>query len=632
MNSNNIILTTALLWPFAGFAVSLLVPSRAEKGLAQWAFTTLISHAAMLLALSVSWFGQSEPALQLREITLYRHDDYGFFIDVYFDYISATFLWTGTLIAGMVVYYSGFYMHREWGYKRFFNTLLFFYAAYVFVILAGNFETLFLGWEFIGLSSFLLVAFYRLRYIPVRNAVRVYTIYRLGDVGLLMAMWMSHHFWHANITFAELAQHEWSDVYFEHHHQTALFVSLMVLLAALAKSAQFPFSSWLPRAMEGPTPSSAVFYGSLSVHLGAYLLMRTHTFWEMLPEVKVLIGFLGLTTAVSGTLISRTQSTIKGQIAYSSSAQIGMMFMEIALGLHSLVLIHFVGNALLRTYQLLVSPSVVTYLIRDQFFHFEPKPVAPAKSRWVHRLKSSLYLLSLKEWNLDHLVFSVLLYPLKRLKKILNPIPNPLFLLMTTMIMLLSTFWLPFEKAEWAGVDNEFARSATSTVLGIWAMLLMVKAYNERGSVFYGWTWILLGNLLVLRSTQWRVEINNTEAALFLGGIILSSSVGYAVLLILCAQLKQMPDLNAYWGLIHTKPALGFFFLMSGLGMSGFPITTTFLGQDLLLSHIEEGDFVMATLLALSFVLNGISIIRMYARVFLGHHQKSYLHPTPQTL
>ena len=205
MNSNNIILTIALLWPFAGFAVSLLVPSRAEKGLSRWAFTTLISHAAMLLALSVSWFGQSEPALQLREITLSRHDDYGFFIDVYFDYISATFLWTGTLIAGMVVYYSGFYMHREWGYKRFFNTLLFFYAAYVFVILAGNFETLFLGWEFIGLSSFLLVAFYRLRYIPVRNAVRVYTIYRLGDVGLLMAMWMSHHFWHANITFAELA-------------------------------------------------------------------------------------------------------------------------------------------------------------------------------------------------------------------------------------------------------------------------------------------------------------------------------------------------------------------------------------------------------------------------------------------
>ncbi len=632
MNSNNIILTTALLWPFAGFAVSLLVPSRAEKGLSRWAFTTLISHAAMLLALSVSWFGQSEPALQLREITLYRHDDYGFFIDVYFDYISATFLWTGTLIAGMVVYYSGFYMHREWGYKRFFNTLLFFYAAYVFVILAGNFETLFLGWEFIGLSSFLLVAFYRLRYIPVRNAVRVYTIYRLGDVGLLMAMWMSHHFWHANITFAELAQHEWSDVYFEHHHQTALFVSLMVLLAALAKSAQFPFSSWLPRAMEGPTPSSAVFYGSLSVHLGAYLLMRTHTFWEMLPEVKVLIAFLGLTTAVSGTLISRTQSTIKGQIAYSSSAQIGMMFMEIALGLHSLVLIHFVGNALLRTYQLLVSPSVVTYLIRDQFYHFEPKPVAPAKSRWVHRLKSSLYLLSLKEWNLDHLVFSVLLSPLKRLKKILNPIPNPLFLLMTTMIMLLSTFWLPFEKAEWVGVDNDFARSATSTALGIWALLLMVKAYNERGSVVYGWTWILLGNLLVLRSTQWRVEINDTEAALFLGGIILSSSVGYVVLLLLRAQLKQMPDLNAYWGLIHTKPTLGFFFLMSGLGMSGFPITTTFLGQDLLLSHIEEGDFVMATLLALSFVLNGISIIRMYARVFLGHHQKSYLHSTPQTL
>lgn len=632
MNTNNAILTLTLLWPFAGFAASLLVPSRAEKGLARWAFITLICHAAILIALSVAWLWPSQQALQLREVTLYRHGDYGFFIDVYFDHISAVYLWTGTLIAGMVVYYSGFYMHREWGYKRFFNTLLFFYAAYVFVILAGNFETLFLGWEFIGLSSFLLVAFYRLRYTPVRNAVRVYTIYRLGDVGLLMAMWMSHHFWHANITFAELAQHEWSDVYFEHHHHTALFVSLMVLLAALAKSAQFPFSSWLPRAMEGPTPSSAVFYGSLSVHLGTYLLMRTHTFWEMLPEIKILIALLGLATAVSGTLISRTQSTIKGQIAYSSSAQIGIMFMEIAAGLHALALIHFVGNALLRTYQLLVSPSVVSYLIRDQFYHFVQKSVAPAESRWAHRLKSSLYLLSIKEWNLDHLVFSILLSPLKRMKKMMKPVPDALFLTMTIAIMCLGVFWNGVESIEWAGVDGENARGATSIGLGIWALFLMVKAYNERGSLMYGWTWILLGNLMVFLSTIWRVEISATESVLFLGGIIISSSLGYAVQLILRVQVGQIPHLYEYGGLVHSKPTLSFLFLLSGLGMSGFPITTTFLGQDLLLSHIEEGDFIMATLLAFSFVLNGISIIRMYARVFLGHHQKSFFHSTPQTL
>jgi NADH:ubiquinone oxidoreductase subunit 5 (subunit L)/multisubunit Na+/H+ antiporter MnhA subunit len=384
--------------------------------------------------------------------------------------------------------------------------------------------------------------------------------------------------------------------------------------------------------MEGPTPSSAVFYGSLSVHLGAYLLMRTHTFWEMLPEVKLLISLSGLTTAIVGTLISRTQSTIKGQIAYSSGAQIGIIFMEIAAGLHSLALIHFVGNALLRTYQLLVSPSVVTYLIRDQFYHFVPKPVAPVESRWVHRFKSSLYLLSIKEWNLDHLVFSVLLSPLKRLKKLLKPVPDLIIIVMTIVSMLLSTFWLSFESFQWSGVDNAFTHGATSIGLGFWSLFLMVKAYNERGSLMLGWTWILLGNILVLLSTHWRVEISPTESALFLGGIILSSSVGYAVLLLLRVQLGQMPDLNEYRGLIHTRPTMGFFFLLSGLGMSGFPITTTFLGQDLLLSHIEEGDFIMATLLALSFVINGISIIRMYARVFLGHHQKSYLHSAPQTI
>lgn len=236
------------------------------------------------------------------------------------------------------------------------------------------------------------------------------------------------------------------------------------------------------------------------------------------------------------------------------------------------------------------------------------------------------------EWNLDHFVFSVLLSPMKRIKKFMKPIPNSFFLLMTIGIMLLSIFWRGSETVDWAGVDNIVARGATSMALGIWALLLMVKAYNERGSLFYGWTWILLGNLLVFLSTHWRVEISATESALFLSGIILSSSLGYVVLLMLRAQLGQIPDLNAYRGLIHTKPTIGFFFLMCGLGMSGFPITTTFLGQDLLLSHIKEGDFVMAALIASSFVLNGISIIRMYARVFLGHHQKSYLHSTPQTI
>ena len=95
-------------------------------------------------------------------------------------------------------------MHRESGYKRFFYTILFFYAGYTLAVFAGNLETLFIGWEILGLTSFLLVAFYRERYLPVKNAFKVFSIYRIGDVGIILAMWASHHLWHENITFEKI--------------------------------------------------------------------------------------------------------------------------------------------------------------------------------------------------------------------------------------------------------------------------------------------------------------------------------------------------------------------------------------------------------------------------------------------
>jgi NADH:ubiquinone oxidoreductase subunit 5 (subunit L)/multisubunit Na+/H+ antiporter MnhA subunit len=116
--------------------------------------------------------------------------------------------------------------------------------------------------------------------------------------------------------------------------------------------------------MEGPTPSSAIFYGSLSIHFGVFLLLRTMPFWEQQPVARFMIGGVGVITAILGYLIAKAQPSIKTQIAYASVSQIGIMFVEVALGLQTLALIHFVGNAFLRTYQLLVSPSVVSYMIR----------------------------------------------------------------------------------------------------------------------------------------------------------------------------------------------------------------------------------------------------------------------------
>lgn len=297
----------------------------------------------------------------------------------------------GALLFFLVATFSKYYMHRDEGYKRFFNTILLFATAYNFIILAGNFETLFIGWEIKGICSFILITFYRNRYLPVKNAFKAVSNYRISDVALMLAMWMMHHLTHRNISFSELG--EAKDIAAAAGQTgTAIFIVCMIILPAAIKSAQFPFTTWLPRAMEGPTASSAIFYGSVSVHIGVFLLLRTHPFWEDMLWAKIAIICIGALTAIIATMIARVQPTVKTQIAYSSAAQIGLMFIEVALGFHWLVLIHFAGNAFLRTYQLLVSPSVLNYLVHHQYFHY----VLP-KQKVISKIKASFYMLGIKE-------------------------------------------------------------------------------------------------------------------------------------------------------------------------------------------------------------------------------------------
>ena len=176
---------------------------------------------------------------------------------------------------------------------------------------------LFAGWEIVGVSSFLLIAFYRHRPQPIRNALRAYSIYRFCDVGLLLGAWMSHLLFHESQHFSQLAN------LFQHSamppagYASLLILSWLIVIAASGKSAQFPFCFWLPRAMEGPTPSSAIFYGALSIHLGVFLLLRTTPIWtyHYLPRTMVLV--IGLLTVVIANLSEKTQSNIKGQVAYA---------------------------------------------------------------------------------------------------------------------------------------------------------------------------------------------------------------------------------------------------------------------------------------------------------------------------
>ena len=403
-----------LLLPFFGFVISLFIPSAKEGVISRLTFVTVLLQLLVLVGFTILWVSQGATDLDLKELTVLRTVGYEFFIDFYLDKITVVFLLLGALLTFMVTTYSRYYLHREAGYKRFFCTVLFFFLGYNLAILSGNFETLFVGWEIIGISSFLLIAFYRDRNLPVKNAFKVFSVYRIGDIGIILAMWASHHLWHENITFMRLNNYGLVHEHLQNHTFIGVFISLGIVLAAAAKSAQLPFSSWLPRAMEGPTPSSAIFYGSLSVHLGLFLMLRTFSFWEHQTSVRVAIVLMGLSSSFMAYFMARVQSSVKSQVAYGSIVQIGLIFVEIALGFDNVALVHIAGNAFLRTYQLLVSPSVVSYLIKEQFYTFKSKQ-GSFEDSLPKRLEYSLYILSLKEFKLEKFMDFVLWKPLKHI-------------------------------------------------------------------------------------------------------------------------------------------------------------------------------------------------------------------------
>jgi NADH:ubiquinone oxidoreductase subunit 4 (subunit M) len=406
------------------------------------------------------------------------------------------------------------------------------------------------------------------------------------------------------------------------HSEIGLFIAISLLIAASAKSAQFPFSSWLPRAMEGPTPSSAIFYGSLSVHFGVFLLLRTEHFWREQLIARIVIGIIGLITALTAYSIARVQSTIKTQIAYESIAQIGIMFIEIAFGLDTLALLHFMGNAFLRTYQLLISPSVVAYLIRDMFYHFKPK-VNRIEDGFPKRLQYSLYILSLKEFNLDLLINKIIFSPLKKIGKKLNFINYRNSLLFLTPLIAGALILRQYE--------NNFSENMNHVIPLIFSFIgfiLVLKSFSERKYPRLSILLILTNHILMAIGISFNEHFGNDHILIYLMGIIPSAILALVVLNNLKKKEPNYFDLYTYYGHVYEHKTLALLFLIAILGLMGFPITPSFIGEDLIFSHIHEDQFLLAFFFASSYIISGIALIRVYARLFYGNHIKKY-HSTP---
>lgn len=597
--------------PLLAFFASLLFLSKREKPIAfiVQATTAIYILAAFLFA--VTWLISGYPALHYQLVTFYSTDDFTFAIQFYYDHVTAVYSIVGAIIFFLVASFSKFYMHRDEGYKRFFNTLLFFLLGFNCIIFSGNFETLFIGWEIIGLSSFLLIAFYRNRYLPVKNAFKTLSVYRLSDIALILAMWMLHHLTHQNISFTQLADAKLLAVNLQQNEMTA-FIALMFIIAAVAKSAQVPFTTWLPRAMEGPTSSSAIFYGSLSVHIGVFILLRTYPFWQDMMWVKITIITAGAATGIIASLVARVQPTVKTQIAYASAAQIGLIFIEVALGLHWLALLHFAGNAFLRTYQLLVSPSVLNYLVHHQYFHYTPHTDSSHR-KW----NNTLYILSIKEWNLDGFLKSCFWMPFKwigRQFKFLNTVAGRVLIFVlglsaTGIVLLFDT-------------DLTAIKNILPVVFLSIALLLILFSFSSRKSARTAWEYLLLAHLFVVCGICINMEIINWKEVIMYGsGVLLAYVTGFACLQKIYSIDKDI-SLDKYHGYVYEQKTTAFIFLLSAIGLLGFPVTAAFIGIDVFFTHIHADQVILIILLALSFLFIELAAIRIYCRIFLGLHKK----------
>lgn len=282
-----------------------------------------------------------------------------FHLKFVFDRLSVPFTILTLVLCGIVGAFTRRYLHRDRGYRRFFTFYALFLLGMVVAALAGTIETLFFGWELVGLSSALLVAYFQDRLNPVRNGQRVWSVYRIADAAFLIAALFLHHLTGAGDFDILMGAGPWPEGHASISASHALVVGLLLLVAAAGKSALIPFSGWLPRAMEGPTPSSAVFYGALSVHLGAYLLLRVSPILQASPLLCGCVVAIGLISAVYGALAARVQTDIKSALAFASLTQVGIIVVEIGCGLRYIPLIHIIGHACLRTLQLLRAPTLL---------------------------------------------------------------------------------------------------------------------------------------------------------------------------------------------------------------------------------------------------------------------------------
>ena len=364
--------------PFAGFLLNGIIGARLPKPL-----VTAIALIAPLAAFGVVVNAAATIYLYVTRCTLCGPPNYGWSIlplvenygswinagslhvDFSFvlDQLSLVMLLVITGVGFLIHVYSVGYMAHEKGYWRYFAYLNLFLFFMTVLVLAGNALVMFVGWEGVGLASYLLIGFWFQKTSAADAGKKAFVVNRIGDFGFLIGMFLLLGSF-GTLTFSEIAARLSASPGMQGGLVTA--IALCLLLGATGKSAQLPLYIWLPDAMEGPTPVSALIHAATMVTAGVYMIARTHAIYDRSPFALMIVAIIGAATALLAATIALVQTDIKRVLAYSTISQLGYMFLACGVAAYSAGIFHLMTHAFFKALLFLAAGSVIHGLSGEQ--------------------------------------------------------------------------------------------------------------------------------------------------------------------------------------------------------------------------------------------------------------------------
>jgi NADH-quinone oxidoreductase subunit L len=379
---DNPIQTDFIRWivflPLIGAMVNGLIGAKIQKSMGKGAIS-MIACAPVVIAFGLSLYAffilkGLEPEKRFLTDNLYRWIDLGALkVDMAFlvDPLSVVMILVVTGIGGLIHIYATGYMHDDNAFWRFFAYLNLFTAAMLILVLGDSLLLLFVGWEGVGLCSYALIGFWYTDHNNARAGNKAFIVNRVGDFGFVLGMFLL--FWsldaqgHGSLTFREMikwapslqSQTIWG-------YSVVTVATLFLFVGATGKSAQIPLFVWLPDAMAGPTPVSALIHAATMVTAGVYMTARMNVFFSMAPFTLHVIAVVGVVTALVAATIALTQYDIKKVLAYSTVSQLGYMFIGVGVGGYAAAIFHLMTHAFFKACLFLGAGSVIHAMHHEQ--------------------------------------------------------------------------------------------------------------------------------------------------------------------------------------------------------------------------------------------------------------------------